>query len=114
MLFLEQNVFVTFCFFSIFGTKRKHTGLTNSESAKDLVRISVLEEKLDLWWKLQFAAQDAKIYRLIVFVIFLLFFIFGTKRKHTSPTSSESAKELVRISVLAEKLDLCWKLQFAV
>ena len=41
--------------------KRKHTGLTKSEYAKELVRISVLEEKLDLWWKLLFAAQDAKI-----------------------------------------------------
>ena len=41
--------------------KRKHTGLTNSEYAKELVSISVLEEKLDLWWKLHFAAQDAKI-----------------------------------------------------
>ena len=96
--------FVILCFFLIFGTKRKHTVLSNSESAKDLVRISVLEEKLDLWWKLQFAAQDAKTYRLSVFVIFCFFSIFGTKRKHTSPTSSESAKELVRISVLAEKL----------
>ena len=50
-----------FCFFSIFGTKRKHTGLTNSENAKKSVRVSVLEGELDLWWKLQFAAQDAKI-----------------------------------------------------
>ena len=33
----------------------------NSESAKDLARISVFEEKLDLWWKLQFGAQDSKI-----------------------------------------------------
>ena len=104
--------FAIFCFFLIFGTKRKHTGLTNSESAKDLIRISVLEEKIDLWWKLQFAAQDAKIYRLSVFVIFCFFSIFGTKRKHTSPTSSESAKDVVRISVLEEKLDLWWKLQF--
>ena len=48
-------------YFSIFGTKRKQTGLTNYESAEDLVRISVLEEKLELRWKLQFAAQDAKI-----------------------------------------------------
>ena len=48
-------------FFWISGMKRKHTGLTNSEYAKELVRISVLEEKLDLWWKLQFATQDAKI-----------------------------------------------------
>ena len=55
------SIFVNVCFFSIFGTKRKHTGLSNSEYAKELVRISVLDEKLDLWWKLQFAAQDAKI-----------------------------------------------------
>ena len=48
-------------FFSVFGTKRKHTGLTNSEYAEELVRTKVLVEKLDLWWKLQFAAQDAKI-----------------------------------------------------
>ena len=50
-----------FDFFSTFGTKRKHTGLTDSEYAKDMVRLSVLEEKLDLWWKLQSAGQDAKI-----------------------------------------------------
>ena len=42
------------------------------------------------------------------------FSLFGAKHNHTSPTSSESAKELVRISVLAEKLDLWWKLQIAV
>ena len=30
-----------------------------------------------------------------------------------SPTSSESAKYLVIISVLGEKLGLCWELQFA-
>ena len=46
---------------NLIGTKRKHTGLTNSEYEKELVRINVLEEKLYLWWKLQFAAQDAKI-----------------------------------------------------
>ena len=55
-----------FAFFWIFGIKRKHTGLTNSEYAKELARISVLEEKLDLWWKLQFAAQDAKIFKVSV------------------------------------------------
>ena len=54
------NVFVNFCFFSGFGTKRKHNSLTNSEFAKELFRIEVLEEKLDLWWKLVFAALDAK------------------------------------------------------
>ena len=43
-----------FVFFSVFGTKRKDTSPTSLVSAKDLVRISVLAEKLDLWWKLQF------------------------------------------------------------
>ena len=52
---LKAQCFRYFLFFSIFGTKLKHTGPTNSESAKDLVRISVLEEKLDLCWKFQFA-----------------------------------------------------------
>ena len=50
-----------FAFFWIFGMKSKHTILTNSEYAKELARIGVLEEKLDLWWKLEFAALDAKI-----------------------------------------------------
>ena len=54
------NVFVNVCFFSLFGEKHKHTSPSSSESAKDLVRISVLEEKLDLWWKSQFPVQDAK------------------------------------------------------
>ena len=54
------NFFVNVRFFSIFGTKRKHTSPTSFESAKDLARISVLEEKLDLWWKLQFPVHDAK------------------------------------------------------
>ena len=49
------------CYFSIYGTKRKQMDVINSEFGKELVRISVLEEKLDLWWKLQFAAQDAEI-----------------------------------------------------
>ena len=40
--------------------KGKHTGLTNSEFAKELVRIGVLEEKLYLCWKLQFAAKTLK------------------------------------------------------
>ena len=52
-------------------------------------------------------AKDAKTYRLSDFVIFCFFLIFGTKRKHTGLSNSESAKELVRIRVLAEKLDLC-------
>ena len=43
------SVFVKFCFLSVFGAKRKHTRLINSENSKELVRISVLEEKLDLW-----------------------------------------------------------------
>ena len=50
-----------FAFFSLFGAKHSYTSPTSSESAKELVRIVVLEEKLDLWWKLQFRAQDAKI-----------------------------------------------------
>ena len=103
---------VIFNFLSIFGTKRKHTALTNSEYAKELARISVLEEKLDFWWKLQFAKQDDKIERLSVFLNFCFFSIFGTKRKLTFLTNCEYAKDLVRISVLVEKLDLCWKLQF--
>ena len=49
-----------YAFSRFFGTKRKHTGLINSEYAKDLVRISVLEEKLFLWWKFHFAVQAAK------------------------------------------------------
>ena len=59
--------------------KGKHTGLTNSEFAKELVRIGVLEEKLYLWWKLQFAAQDAKIKGSVFSVFFLLFFDFWHK-----------------------------------
>ena len=50
-----------FIFFSRFGAKRKQNSPTISESAKNLVRKSVLEEKLDLSWNLQFGAQDAKI-----------------------------------------------------
>ena len=50
-----------FAFFSLFGAKRNYNSPTGSESAKDLVRISVLDEKLDLWWKSQFPVQDAKI-----------------------------------------------------
>ena len=49
-----------FAFSRIFGAKRKHNSPVSSESAKDLVRISVLAEKLDSWCKLLFAAQDAK------------------------------------------------------
>ena len=52
---------LSLAFLSVFGTKRRNSGLTNSEYANYLVRISVLEEKLDLGWKLQFAALDAKI-----------------------------------------------------
>ena len=50
-----------FAFYSLFSAKRNHTSPTSSESAKDLVRISVLEEKLDFCGKLQFGAQDSKI-----------------------------------------------------
>ena len=79
-----------------------------------MVRISVLEEKLDLWWKLQFPVQDAKTLSLNAFVNVCFFSVFGPKCKHTSPKNSESARDLVRISVLEEKLSLWWKLQFAV
>ena len=103
---------VNFCFFSLFGAKRKHNSPNNSESAKDLVRISVLEEKLDLWWNLQFGAQDAKIESLNILVNVCFASLFGAKRNYTSPTSSESAKDLARKSVLEEKLDFCWNLQF--
>ena len=110
------NVFVNVCFCSLFGAKRKHISPNNSESAKDLVRISVLEEKLVLWWKFQFAVYVSKIFRasLNVFVKVCFFSLFGVKRKHTSPTNSESAKVLIRINVLEEKLDLWWKSQFPV
>ena len=58
----KGSVFSIFVgFFSIFGTKRKHTGLNNSEYAKEFLRIIVLEEKLDLCWKLKFAAKTLKI-----------------------------------------------------
>ena len=50
-----------FAFFSLLGAKPKNTSPTSSESAKELVKISVLEEKLDFWVKLQFGAQDSKI-----------------------------------------------------
>ena len=52
---------VNVCFISVFDENLKHSSPTSSESSKDLARISVLEEKADLWWKLQFGAQDAKI-----------------------------------------------------
>ena len=65
-----------FAFLSVFATKRKHNGLTISEYAKKSVRVSVLEEKLDLWSKLQFDAQDAKNLKaqFRVFVNFCFFF----------------------------------------
>ena len=102
------------CFFSLFGAKSKHTGPNSSESAKDLVRISVLEEKLELWWKLQFAIYVSNILRtsLNVFVDVCFFSLFDAKRNLVSPTNSESAKNLARKSVLEEKLDLRWNLQF--
>ena len=61
LIFSIFSVFVIVCFLSLFGAKNKHTSPTSSESAKDLVRKSDLEEKLDLCWKSQFPVQDAKI-----------------------------------------------------
>ena len=107
-------VSLIFAFSQFFGTKRKHTGLTNSEYAEELVRISVLEEKLLLWWKFHFAVQAAKSQSLNIFVNVCFYSVFDTKRKHTSPSNSEYAGELVRITLLEEKFDLWWKLQFAV
>ena len=106
------NVLVNVCFFSLFGAKRNYTSPNSSESAKDLVRISVLEENLDLGCNLQFGAQDAKIKSLNILVNVCFSSLFGAKRNYTSPTSSESAKDLARKSVLEEKLDFCWNLQF--
>ena len=106
------NIFVNGCFFSLFGAESKYNSPNSSESAKDLVRISVLEERLDLWWNLQFGAQDAKNKSLNILVNVCFSSLFGAKRNHTSPTSSESAKDLVRISVLEGKFDCWWKMQF--
>ena len=106
------NILVNFCFSSLFGAKRNYTSPTSSDSANDLVRISVLEEKLVLWWNLQFGAQDAKIESLNILVNVCFASLFGAKRNYTSPTGSESAKDLARKSVLEEKLDFCWNLQF--
>ena len=78
-----------------------------------MVRLSVLEEKLNLCGKLQFAHKTLKIKVSVFSLIFTFLSIFGTKRKHTVLTNSEYAKELVRISVLEEKLSLWWKLQSA-
>ena len=102
--------------FSRFLAQNANILIQPAESAKCLVRVSVLEGKLDLCWKLQFAVKDAKIFRtsLDVFVIVRFFSIFGTKHKQNSSTSSESAKDLLRMSVFEEKLGLWWKLQFAV
>ena len=82
-----------FAFLSVFATKRKHNGLTISEYAKKSVRVSVLEEKLDLWSKLQFDAQDAKNLKaqFRVFVNFCFFSVFATTRKHNGLTISEYA-----------------------
>ena len=77
-----------------------------------MVRIRVLEEKLDLWWNLQFGAQDAKIKSLNILVDVCFFSLFGAKRNYTSPTNSESAKDSVRISLFDEKLVFWEKLQF--
>ena len=70
-----------FAFFSLFGAKRKHTSPTSSEFAKELVRINVFEEKLEMWWKLQFAVYVDKIIRTIlnVFVNVCFFSVFGKK-----------------------------------
>ena len=87
---------VNVSFLSLSGSKRKHTGLTNSEYAEELVRITVLEEKLFLWWKFHFAVQAAKTQSLNIFVNVCFFSVFGTKRKHTGLTNSEYAKDLVR------------------
>ena len=53
-------MFVNVGFLSFSGTKRKQISPTKFESAKEFARISVLEEKLDLWWKFHFAVQAAK------------------------------------------------------
>ena len=101
--------------FSRFLAQNANILIQPAESAKCLVRVSVLEGKLDLCWKLQFAVKDAKIFRTSLDVFVNVFFsIFGTKHKQTSPTSSESAKDLLRMSVLEEKLCLWWKLHLAV
>ena len=71
-----------------------------------------MEEKLDLWWNFQFGAQDAKCKNLNILVNVCFSSLFGAKRNYTSPTNSESAKDLVRISLLEEKLDIWGKLQF--
>ena len=61
LIFSFFSVFVIVCFLSLFGAKKRHTSPTSSESAKYLVIISVLGEKLGLCWELQFALKDAKI-----------------------------------------------------
>ena len=54
-------MFVNVGFLSFSGTKRKQISPTKFEYAKEFARISVFEEKLDLWWKFHFAVQAAKI-----------------------------------------------------
>ena len=63
-------------FLSVFGTKHNYNCVTKCEFAKDLVRISVLEENLNLQSNLQLAAQEAKIQSLFIRQCFL-FFVFG-------------------------------------
>ena len=60
---------------------------------KKSVRVSVLEEELDLWSQLQFAAQDAKNLKaqFRVFVNFCFLSVFATKRKQTVLTNCEYA-----------------------
>ena len=60
LIFSIFSVFVIVCFLSLFGAKNRHTSPTSSESAKYLVIVSVLGEKLGLCWELEFGAQDAK------------------------------------------------------
>ena len=107
--------FVNVCFFSLFGAKHNYNSPTSSESAKDLVRKSVLDEKLECggncnspYMSLRFSVQVS-----MFSLMFAFFSLFGKKHKNISPTSFESAKDMVRISVLEEKLGLWWKLQFA-
>ena len=46
---VQVSMFWLMFAFSFFVAKRKHISPTSSESAKDLVEISVLEGKLGLW-----------------------------------------------------------------
>ena len=57
----SQKVKSQFLLFLGFWQKSKHSSPISFESAKELARISVLEEKLNLRRKSQFGAQEAKI-----------------------------------------------------